>query len=76
MPETIRTFAAANRVIINSRDNGHNIMVTAAPYQVPSQKYLRKSVTIAVRNPSRAEEIGSKSDATCAKFNPYFRPSS
>ena len=37
MPEMIRTFAAASRAIINSRDDGHDIMVTAAPYQVPSK---------------------------------------
>jgi hypothetical protein len=37
MLEMIHTFAAASRAIINSRDDGHNIMVTAAPSQAPSR---------------------------------------
>jgi voltage-gated potassium channel Kch len=47
-------FAVARRVVIGSRDDGHNILVAAALYQVPAQENLRNKVIVMIQNSSNA----------------------
>ena len=64
-----------DHVVLQRNDNYRNVTVPLHK-GLRSGNLFRKNVTVAVRNPSKAEDIRPKSDETCAIFNPYFGPSS